>query len=479
MIHYFECNGFYLLLDIASGAVFQIDRLTYDLLPFLSAPLEEKCPAKIIDSLPQYPKKEIEASYKEVFTLYKQHLLFTEDEGQNFAKLELSPVKAMCLNVAHDCNLRCRYCFASTGDFGQGRKLMDKKTGEKAIDFLIANSGKRYHLELDFFGGEPLMNYDVVKHIVNYARGKEKKAGKHFRFTITTNGILLDDEKIEFLNKEMDNIVLSLDGRKEINDKMRPQTNHSGSYENIVPKYQKLIQRRGSKDYYVRGTYTKYNLDFSKDLLHMYRLGFKNLSIEPVVTEPTRSYAIQMTDLPMIFSEYEKLAKNILHIKCPLGKHNLAFRVHPKRFRVTGTVPIKKAGFKNKDILFFHFMLDLKQGPCLIKRLRGCSCGNEYVAVTPEGDIYPCHQFIGKEEWKLGDLSSGIVHQEKRKTFTKTTIFDKPQCSNCWARYYCSGGCNANHLEYSGSLLSPDPLSCEIEKKRLECAIMIQAALQK
>ena len=358
----------------------------------------------------------------------------------------------MCLNIAHDCNLRCSYCFAAQGDFGHGRKLMPFEVGKAAIDFLIEHSANRHNLELDFFGGEPLMNFEVVKQVVAYARSIEKEHHKNFRFTITTNGLLLTDDKIDYINREMSNVVLSIDGRKEINDSLRFRVDGSGSYDAIVPKYQRLVEKRrnGKFDqYYVRGTFTKENLDFTKDVIHMRELGFDQISIEPVVADPALlPVALTEEDLPRICEEYENLAKEIIHRK----RGGDAFN-------------------------FFHFMLDLDQGPCAIKRLRGCSCGNEYVAVTPEGDIYPCHQFVGMDEWKMGSVLDGSLDQEKKQLFSKTNVYEKPECRTCWAKFYCSGGCNANNLQYAGAILKPHKLSCALEQKRLECAIMMKAAL--
>ncbi len=359
-----------------------------------------------------------------------------------------APIKAMCLHVAHDCNLRCKYCFASTGDFGVGRKLLDEATGKKAIDFLLENSKGRRNIELDFFGGEPLMNMEVVKYVVAYARSKEKEYNKNFRFTITTNGVLLNDEITEFLNKEMSNVVLSIDGRKETNDRFRPAINGKGSYDIIVPKFKELVEKRGQDQYYVRGTFTKYNLDFASDVMHLNELGFDQISVEPVVSPSTVDYALTEKELPQIYAEYEKLAKEMIERK--------------------------KAG---TGFNFFHFMLDLEQGPCAIKRLRGCGCGNEYVAVTPDGDIYPCHQFVGMEDWKMGSVYDGKINLDMKENFAKANVYSKEECRQCWAKFYCSGGCNANNLQYAGDILTPHKISCDLEKKRLECAIMIKAAL--
>ncbi len=449
MIHKYRLNGFNIVLDVHSGGVSVVDDAAYRLLDFVSPPLNEECPKAVLNELgAEFSKEEILDAYSELFEMYENGILFSEDDYVQFAdKLVASPVKAMCLHIAHDCNLRCRYCFASTGDFGHGRKLMDFETGKRAIDFLIEHSEGRKNLELDFFGGEPLMNFEVVKQVVEYARSKEKEHNKNFRFTITTNGMLLTDDKIEYINREMSNVVLSIDGRKEVNDYFRPCVNQSGSYDIIVPKYKALVDKRGDKDYYVRGTFTAKNLDFADDVFHLNELGFDQVSVEPVVTDPKYDYALKEEHLPRIFEEYERLALRLLDAKK------------------------NKKGFN-----FFHFMIDLDQGPCAIKRLRGCGCGNEYVAITPDGDIYPCHQFVGMEEWKMGSLYDDTFDLERKEYFARANIYGKEDCLNCWAKFYCSGGCNANNLQFNGSVLKPHKLSCELEKKRLECAIMMKAA---
>ena len=450
MVHKYKLNGYNIALDVNSGAVHVLDDISFDILDILDDGIKKEIDNNILDLLKQkYNEKDIIESYNELYELFKNKQLFSKDDYKPFTKMmENSPIKAMCLNVSHDCNLRCEYCFAAKGDFGQGRMLMSFEIGKKAIDFLINNSGTRHNLEVDFFGGEPLMNFDVVKQIVDYARSIEDKFNKKFRFTITTNGLLLTDDKIEYINKEMSNVVLSLDGRKDINDMLRITPNSKGSYDSIVPKYQKLVNSRGDKDYYVRGTFTKHNLDFTKDVLHMVDLGFEQLSIEPVVSDEKLDYSIKEKDLPKVFNEYENLAKEIIKRR------------------------------KNKEFFnFFHFMIDLNQGPCAIKRLRGCGCGNEYIAVTPTGDIFPCHQFVGNYEWKMGNLNDKTFNSEMKKTFSKTNIYTKTKCKDCWAKFYCSGGCNANNWQYEKDILTPHSISCELEKKRLECAIMIQAAL--
>ncbi|MCR5109448.1 MAG: thioether cross-link-forming SCIFF peptide maturase [Ruminococcus sp.] len=447
MIHKYKLNGFNIVLDVNSGGVHLVDELTYDLLDIIEPPFEEKCPQQVIDRLSdKYPAEEISTCYDEIAELYNDKILFSEDDYEKYAKYSVaSPVKAMCLNIAHDCQLRCKYCFASTGDFGKGRKLMSLETGKHAIDFLLENSGDRPNLELDFFGGEPLMNFKVVKQIVEYARSREKEFNKKFRFTITTNGLLLDDEKIDFINKEMSNVVLSIDGRKEVNDYFRVLPNGQGCYDMIIPKYKKLVEGRGDKEYYVRGTFTNRNKDFSNDVFALYEAGFDQISVEPVVGD-SDEYALTMEDIPEIFKEYEHLADRIIENEKNGKKFN-----------------------------FFHFMIDLDQGPCAIKRLRGCGCGNDYVAITPDGDIFPCHQFVGIDEYKMGNIDEGTFDQEMKADFAQAHVYSKPECRECWAKFYCSGGCNANNYQYEGDIRKAHKISCELEKKRLECAIMLKA----
>lgn len=451
MIHKYFLNGYYIVIDTNSGAVHIVDELAYRILDFFTEKLTGECPDEVIVTLENegFDRQDIIDTYAELKALCDDDSLFSEDTYRPFADMLIeAPIKSMCLNIAHDCNLRCEYCFAAQGDFGHGRKLMPFEVGKAAIDFLIKHSANRHNLELDFFGGEPLMNFDVVKQVVEYARSVEKEHNKNFRFTITTNGVLLDDDSIDFINREMSNVVLSLDGRKEVNDRLRPTVNKKGSYDIIVPKYQKLVEARGDKEYYVRGTFTKYNLDFADDVMHLNELGFDQISVEPVVTDPELPYALTEKDLPTIAEEYEKLSKLLIERK----KNGTGFN-------------------------FFHFMIDLDQGPCAIKRLRGCSCGNEYVAVTPEGDIYPCHQFVGMDEWKMGSVLDDSVNIEMKKMFSKANIYSKEECADCWAKFYCSGGCNANNMQYNSTIFKPHKLSCALEQKRLECAIMIKAAL--
>lgn len=451
MIHAYKLNGYNIVIDVNSGAVHVLDDISYDIIEKLNDTVPKNIDDILLNELSsKYNENEILEAYKEIYNLYQNKQLFSSDPYEkHLPELGNTPIKSMCLNVSHDCNLRCEYCFAAKGDFGTGRELMSFETAKKAIDFLIEKSQNRHNLEVDFFGGEPLMNFDVVKKTVDYARSLEKKYNKKFRFTITTNGLLLTDDKIDYINKEMSNVVLSLDGRKNINDKLRITPNKKGCYDIIVPRYQKLVKERDkSKDYYVRGTFTKNNLDFTNDVLHMYDLGFDQISIEPVVSDPKLPYSIKEEDLSKVFDEYEKLAKTIIE-----------YRKNDKFFN------------------FFHFMIDLDHGPCIIKRLKGCGCGNEYVAVTPNGDIYPCHQFVGMNNWKIGNLNDKTFDNKKKTYFSKTNIYTKPNCKNCWAKFYCSGGCNANSLQYEKDVFKPHKVSCELEKKRVECAIMIQAAL--
>ena len=449
MIHKFKLGGFNALLDVNSGGVHIIDDLTYDLLDNVEPPFEEKCPEDVVRKLSKmYDSKDIEDCYEEIVSLYNDKILFSEDDYEKYALSAVaSPIKAMCLHIAHDCNLRCKYCFASTGDFGQGRMLMDYETGKRAIDFLIERSGDRKFLEVDFFGGEPLMNWDVVKQLVAYGREQEKLHDKHFRFTLTTNGVLLNDEIMEFANKEMDNVVLSIDGRKEVHDRMRPFRKGAGSYDLIVPKFQKFAESRHQDKYYVRGTFTHYNPDFAADVLHLADLGFKQISVEPVVAEPSEPYAITEEDLPQLFEEYDKLAAEMVR------RHK-----------------------EGDDFNFFHFMIDLEGGPCVAKRLSGCGSGTEYLAVTPWGDFYPCHQFVGNEKFLLGNVDEGIKNTEIRDEFKCCNVYAKEKCRNCFARFYCSGGCAANSYNFHGTITDAYDLGCELQKKRIECAIMIKAA---
>ncbi|WP_294482750.1 thioether cross-link-forming SCIFF peptide maturase [uncultured Ruminococcus sp.] len=449
MIHKYKLAGYNVLLDVNSGGVHIIDDLTYDILDSVDPPFAEECPAEVVAKLSRsYPAQDIKECYEEIVSLYNDKILYSDDDYEKYALVAVaSPIKAMCLHISHDCNLRCKYCFASTGDFGVGRKLMDLETAKRAIDFLIEKSGDRKFLEVDFFGGEPSLNFDVVMQTVEYARSREAETGKTFRFTTTTNGMHLTDEMIDFINKEMYNVVLSIDGRKEVNDRMRVRVDGTGCYDLITKNFKRLVDKRpNDKDWYVRGTYTKYNLDFSEDVVHLHDLGFEQISVEPVMADAKEPYAITEADLPRIFKEYEVLAEKI-----------------------------KKIREEGKFINFFHFMLDLDQGPCAIKRLRGCGCGNEYVAITPDGDIYPCHQFVGIDEYKMGSLYDGSFNLEMKDEFAKAHVYNKPECKKCWAKFYCSGGCNANNYIYQHDIHAAHKLSCQIQKKRLEVAILMKA----
>lgn len=447
MIHKFKIKDMNIVLDVNSGGVHVVDDLTYDMVDMVEPPFSEECPDQIVNKLSAaYAEKDIKECYAELKSLYDDKILYSEDDYEKYANASVAaPIKSMCLNISHDCNLRCKYCFASTGDFGKGRKLMSFETGKAAIDFLIKNSAGRENLELDFFGGEPLLNFDVVKQLVEYGRNEAAAHGKNIRFTITTNGLLLNDDNIDFINKEMANVVLSIDGRKDVNDKMRVRVDGTGCYDTITKNFKKLVDKRGDKEYYVRGTFTKYNLDFTEDVMHLYKMGFDQVSVEPVITDPKDDYALTEDDYDAISKEYEKLADEIMEIK-------------------------EKGGFIN----FFHFMIDLNQGPCVIKRLRGCGCGNEYVAVTPDGDIFPCHQFVGNDDFKMGNVHDGTFDMDMKKYFAGAHVYSKPECKKCWAKFYCSGGCNANNYSYAGDIHNSYKLSCMFEKKRLECAIMLK-----
>ena len=449
MVHQFKNNGYNIVLDTNSGAVHVVDELVYDII----ALFEQHSLDEILDMLEEkYHEDDISEAYYEIRELKDAGQLFTKDIYEpyiNSFKDRPIIVKALCLHIAHDCNLACKYCFAGEGEYHGDRALMSFEVGKKALDFLVAHSGANKNLEVDFFGGEPTMNFDVVKRIVAYGRSIEEANQKKFRFTLTTNGILLDDDMIEFANKEMSNIVLSIDGRKEVNDKMRPTRNNQGSsYDIIVPKFKKVAESRNQNNYYVRGTFTHHNLDFCEDVLHLADLGFEQISIEPVVAPKEMDYAIKEEDLPTICEQYDKLAKELA-----------------KR---------KKEG---KGFNFFHFMIDLDGGPCVAKRLSGCGSGCEYLAVTPWGDFYPCHQFVGNKDFLMGNVDEGITRTDIQTMFKDSNVYTKEQCKNCFAKFYCSGGCAANAYNFDGNINDTYDIGCTMQKKRVECAIMIKAAL--
>ncbi|ONI41668.1 thioether cross-link-forming SCIFF peptide maturase [Candidatus Epulonipiscium fishelsonii] len=447
MIHKFKFEDENIVMDINSGSVHIVDALIYEIIDDVLL----LCKEDVLDKYKnKYKIDDIVEAIEEINELKEQEMLGTEDTYKNLipAFLGRTPVvKALCLHVAHDCNLACRYCFAGEGEYHGSRGLMSFDVGKASIDFLVKNSGARKNIEVDFFGGEPLMNFDVVKQIVKYAKDQEKEHNKNFRFTLTTNGVLLNDEIIDFLNEHMYNVVLSLDGRPEVNDKMRPTRNDKGSYDMILPKFKRLVEKRGHKKYYIRGTFTHNNLDFSKDVLHMADMGFNEISVEPVVAPNNMSYALKEQDIETLCNEYETLAKEML-----------------KRHTKDG-----------KCFNFFHFMIDLNQGPCVYKRLAGCGSGTEYLAVTPEGDLYPCHQFVGMQEFKMGDIFKGVDNIEKRLEFEQCNVYSKEECTNCWSKFFCSGGCAANSYNFNKNINSTYKIGCDLQKKRLECAIGLQA----
>ena len=398
----------------------------------------------------EYSRQDIEEAIEEIEQLKEEGCLFTEDIYKDYImdfKKRETVVKALCLHIAHDCNLACKYCFADEGEYKGDKGMMSFEVGKQALDFLIANSGNRRNLEVDFFGGEPLMNFDVVKQLVRYGREQEKIHNKNFRFTLTTNGVLLNDDIMDFINEEMANVVLSVDGRKEIHDLMRPTRNGKGSYDLIMPKFQKLAESRNQKNYYVRGTFTHNNLDFAEDVLSLADLGFEQISVEPVVAQDDQDYAIRESDIPKICDEYDKLAKALIERK--------------------------KNG---KGVNFFHFMIDLSGGPCVAKRLSGCGSGTEYLAVTPWGDLYPCHQFVGQDEFLLGNVFDGVKKTDICDEFKLCNVYAKSKCKDCFARFYCSGGCAANSYNFTGTINDTYDVGCELQKKRIECAIMMKAA---
>lgn len=444
------------MLDVNSGSVHVVDELAYDVIPIVEKLLAQNVEEKeqIVEAAAEQlcvERSKLEETVEEILSLKEEGMLFTEDVYEKYIdsfKNRETVVKALCLHIAHDCNLACKYCFAGEGEYHGQRSLMSLDVGKKALDFLVANSGNRVNLEVDFFGGEPLMNWQVVKDLVAYGRSLEEQNHKKFRFTLTTNGVLLDDEVLEFANKEMANLVLSVDGRKEIHDRMRPHRGGQGSYDEVLPKYKKAAKSRNQMDYYVRGTFTRNNLDFAEDVKHLADEGFEQISMEPVVARPEEDYALRMEDVPAILEEYDELALEYIRRK--------------------------KEG---KGFNFFHFMINLEGGPCVAKRLSGCGSGTEYLAVTPWGDLYPCHQFVGQEEFLMGNVEEGILRTDIRDKFKACNVYAKDQCRDCFAKFYCSGGCAANAYNNSGDINGAYELGCELQRKRIECAIMIKAAL--
>lgn len=454
MIHQYKLCGCNIVLDVCSGAVHAVDDVAYDIIALFEENEKNDIIKKMQD---KYCKsgdvtlQDIEECYDQILQLKNNGKLFSKDTFENMAgelkQRTAGVVKALCLHIAHSCNLNCSYCFASQGNYHGERALMSFETGKRALDFLIENSGSRRNLEVDFFGGEPLMNFDVVKRLVAYAREIEKEHNKNFRFTLTTNGVLIDDDVIDFANREMSNVVLSLDGRKEIHDRFRVDYAGNGSWEKIVPKFQKLVAARGDKDYYMRGTFTHANPDFLKDIQQMLDLGFTQLSMEPVVTKSGDPSELTEEDLPIVLEQYEKLAKLMLEKE--------------------------KQG---KPFTFYHYMIDLKGGPCIYKRISGCGSGTEYMAVTPWGDLYPCHQFVGEEKFKLGDIFNGVTNKAIQNEFASCNVYAREQCRDCWAKLYCSGGCAANAYHATGSVKGVYEYGCKLFKKRMECAIAVAVA---
>ncbi len=454
MIHSYKLNGMNIVLDVYSGSVHVVDDAAFDIINMYENTPREEIVGAVLEKYAgndEVNESEINACIDEIEALTNAGKLFTPDTFENKAgalkERSAGIVKALCLHVAHTCNLNCAYCFASQGKYHGERAVMSFDVGKRALDFLVENSGSRRNLEVDFFGGEPLMNFGVVKELVAYARSIEKEAGKNFRFTLTTNGVLIDDDVIDFANREMSNVVLSLDGRKEVHDRWRVDYNGNGSWEKIVPKFQKLVKARGGKNYYMRGTFTHLNPDFVADIEEMLRLGFDQLSMEPVVCAPGDENALTEEDLPVVLDQYEKLASLMLERE--------------------------KEG---RPFTFYHYMIDLKGGPCIYKRISGCGSGTEYMAVTPWGDLYPCHQFVGEEKFRLGDVFIGVTNKAAQDEFAACNVYTRPQCADCWAKLYCSGGCAANAYHATGSVNGIYEYGCELFRKRMECAIMIEAA---
>ncbi|MBR0235977.1 MAG: thioether cross-link-forming SCIFF peptide maturase [Clostridia bacterium] len=453
MIHQYKLNGYNIVLDVYSGSVHVVDEVAYDIISMFEQKSEDEIVSAILEKYkdsPDVTEAEVRECIGDIAELKAQKKLFTTDPYASLAfdlKSKSNVIKALCLHVAHTCNLNCSYCFASQGKYKGERALMSLDVGKRALDFLIENSGTRTNLEVDFFGGEPLMNWDVVKDIVRYGRELEKTTGKHFRFTLTTNGVLVDDDVIEFSNREMHNVVMSIDGRREVHDFYRKDYAGNGSYDRIIPKFQKFAKSRGDTGYYVRGTYTHRNVDFTNDLFHLADLGFTQLSMEPVVCAPTDPEALTEEDFPKLCEQYEILAKEMIRRK--------------------------KEG---KEITFYHYMIDLSHGPCIYKRISGCGSGTEYMAVTPWGDLYPCHQFVGDEKYLMGNIWDGVKNEAVRDEFKKCNVYSRRECDDCWARLYCSGGCAANAYHATGKITGTYEYGCRLFRKRMECAIMMKVA---
>ena len=448
MIHQYKLAGYNVVLDVCSGGVHVVDDVAYDIIALFQDHSREEILRTMAEKRPDLPQSDLAECYDQVAALRDAGKLFAPDTfapmADKLKQKSAGVVKALCLHIAHSCNLNCSYCFASQGKYHGERALMSFEVGKQALDFLIAHSGTRRNLEVDFFGGEPLMNFDVVKQLVAYARSIEQQHGKHFRFTLTTNGMLIDDDVIDFANREMSNVVLSLDGRKEIHDRFRVDYAGKGSWDRIVPKFQKLVAARGGKNYYMRGTFTHANPDFLQDIRQMLDLGFTELSMEPVVCAPDDPSALTQEDLPIVMEQYEKLAELMLQRD--------------------------KAG---RPFTFYHYMIDLTGGPCIYKRISGCGSGTEYMAVTPWGDLYPCHQFVGDEAFKLGDIWQGVTNHAVQDQFAHCNVYAHPECRDCWARLYCSGGCAANAYHATGAITGVYEYGCELFRKRMECAILV------
>lgn len=451
MIHQYKLNGYNIVLDTYSGSVHVVDDLAYEIIALYEKTSVDEIVTTMLDKYKQdssISESDIRETIADIEELINDGQLFTKDEYENLSldlKKRKTYVKALCLNVAHTCNLSCDYCFASQGKYNGDRAIMSYEVGQRAIDYLLENSGHHRNLDIDFFGGEPLLAWKVVKQIVAYARSKEQEYKKKFRFTFTTNGMLLNDEVTEFLNQEMYNVVLSLDGRKEVHDRLRKTVNGKGSYDHIVPKFQEFVRKRGDQEYYVRGTYTRNNVDFTNDIFHIADLGFDKISMEPVICDPREPYALTEEDLPVIYNQYEILAKEMI------GR-----------------------GKQGKGFTFYHYMLDLSEGPCIQKRITGCGSGTEYLAVTPWGELFPCHQFVGDEAYSMGNIWDGITQPELQCQFKESNCYSKLECKDCWAKLYCSGGCPANALHATGSLGGTYDFSCDIFRKRVECSMMVK-----